>query len=99
MLSLRWLLIAAPLSWLLAWLEAPALAVFAACAVAIIPLAAEMGIATEAVGAHTSPAVGGLLNATFGNAAELIVAVVALRAGLVDLVKASFIGSVSSSSR
>ena len=94
MRSLRWLLIAAPLSWVLAWLGAPALAVFAACGIAIIPLAAEMGTATEAMAARTGPAVGGLLNATFGNAAELIVAVVALRAGLVDLVKASLVGSI-----
>ncbi len=94
MISLRWLPIAAPLSWLFAWLGAPALAVFVACGIAIIPLAAEMGRATEAVAARTGPAVGGLLNATFGNAAELIVAVVALQAGLVDLVKASLIGSI-----
>ena len=94
MISLRWLLIAAPLSWLLAWLGAPAVAVFITCGVAIIPLAAEMGAATEALAVRTGPAVGGLLNATFGNAAELIVAVVALRAGLVDLVKASLIGSI-----
>lgn len=92
--SLRWLLIAVPLSWVLAWLGAPALAVFVACGIAIVPLAAEMGAATEAVAVRTGPAVGGLLNATFGNAAELIVAVVALRAGLVDLVKASLVGSI-----
>ena len=94
MRALRWLLIAAPLSWVLAWLGAPALAVFVACGIAIIPLAGEMGTATEAMAARTGPAVGGLLNATFGNAAELIVAVVALRAGLVDLVKASLVGSI-----
>jgi len=93
-ISLRWLLIAAPLSWLLAWLGAPAVAVFITCGLAIIPLAAEMGAATEALAVRTGPAVGGLLNATFGNAAELIVAVVALRAGLVDLVKASLVGSI-----
>ena len=92
--SLRWLLVAAPLSWVLAWLGAPALAVFISCGIAIVPLAAEMGTATEALAAHAGPAVGGLLNATFGNAAELIVAVVALRAGLVDLVKASLVGSI-----
>ncbi len=91
---LRWLLVAAPLSWVLAWLGAPAVAVFIACGIAIVPLAAEMGAATEAVAARTGPAVGGLLNATFGNAAELIVAVVALRAGLVDLVEASLVGSI-----
>src|SRR6476660_2444323 len=53
-----------------------------------------MGEATEHLSARTGPAVGGLLNATFGNAAELIIAIAALRAGLVDLVKASITGSI-----
>ena len=53
-----------------------------------------MGEATEHLAARTGPAVGGLLNATFGNAAELIIAIVALHAGLVDLVKASITGSI-----
>src|SRR5207244_1505593 len=57
-------------------------------------LAAEMGAATESLAARCGPATGGLLNATCGNAAELIVAIVALRAGLVDLVKASLTGSI-----
>jgi Ca2+:H+ antiporter len=91
---LRWLLVALPVSWLLAWLGAPPLAVFVASALAVVPLAAEMGEATEALAARTGPAAGGLLNATFGNAAELIVAIAALRAGLVDLVKASLTGSI-----
>src|SRR5207244_6906795 len=94
MRSLRWLLLAAPLSWVRAWLDAPALAVFSAAGLAVVPLAAELGAATEVLAARTGPAAGGLLNATFGNAAELIVAIVALRAGLVDLVKASLIGSI-----
>src|SRR5438552_11921612 len=94
MRSLRWLLLAAPLSWVLAWLDAPALAVFSAAGLAVVPLAAELGAATEVLAARTGPAAGGLLNATFGNAAELIVAIVALRAGLVDLVKASITGSI-----
>ncbi len=79
---------------MLAWLGAPASAVFAASAIAVVPLAAEMGAATEALAVRTGPAAGGLLNATFGNAAELIVAIVALRAGFVDLVKASLAGSI-----
>src|SRR5439155_44915 len=94
MAGVRWLLVAIPVSWVLAWLGAPALAVFAAAGLAVVPLAAEMGVATEVLAARTGAATGGLLNATFGNAAELIVAVVALRAGLVDLVKASLIGSI-----
>src|SRR5437762_5281719 len=92
--GVRWLLVAIPVSWVLAWLAAPPLAVFVAAGLAVVPLAAEMGAATEVLAARTGAAAGGLLNATFGNAAELIVAVVALRAGLVDLVKASLIGSI-----
>src|SRR5437773_12348114 len=94
MAGVRWLLVAIPVSWVLAWLGAPALAVFAAAGLAVVPLAAEMGVATEVLAARTGAAAGGLLNATFGNAAELIVAVVALRAGRVDFVKASLIGSI-----
>src|SRR5437762_6128235 len=90
----RWLLIAIPVSWALAGLEAPSLAVFIAAGLALVPLAAEMGAATEALAARCGPAMGGLLNATCGNAAELIVAIVALKAGLVDLVKASLTGSI-----
>jgi Ca2+:H+ antiporter len=90
----RWLLVAVPASWVLAWLGAPGPAVFLVSAIAVVPLAAEMGGATEALAARTGPAAGGLLNATFGNAAELIVAIVALRAGFVDLVKASLAGSI-----
>ena len=53
-----------------------------------------MGEATEHLAHRTGPTIGGLLNATFGNAAELIIAIVALRAGLVELVKASITGSI-----
>jgi Ca2+:H+ antiporter len=92
--GLRWLLLALPVSWSLAWFHGPPLAVFLVSGVGVIPLAAEMGAATEALAHRTGPAVGGLLNATFGNAAELILAIVALRAGLLDLVKASLTGSI-----
>src|SRR5688572_22535728 len=68
--------------------------VFLASAAAIIPLAALMGRATEQLAERLGEGVGGLLNATFGNAAELIIAIVALRAGLFDLVKASITGSI-----
>jgi len=71
-----------------------ALWVFLASSAAIIPLAALMGRATEQLAERLGEGVGGLLNATFGNAAELIIAIVALRAGLVDLVKASITGSI-----
>ncbi len=60
----------------------------------IIPLAALMGKATEYLAEHVGPGLGGLLNATFGNACELIIAFAALRAGLVDVVKASITGSI-----
>jgi Ca2+:H+ antiporter len=60
----------------------------------IIPLAALMGKATENLSEHVGPGIGGLLNATFGNACELIIAFAALRAGLVDVVKASITGSI-----
>ena len=90
-----WLLIFAPVAAALGWwLHAPATWVFAAAALAIIPLSAQLGRATEDLAAHTSATLGGLLNATLGNAAELIITVMALRAGLIDLVKASIIGSI-----
>lgn len=91
---LRWLLLAVPLSWALAALHAPPLAVFVLTGLSVIPLAGEMGSATETLAERSGPAVGGLLNASFGNAAELIIAIVALRAGLLDLVKASLTGSI-----
>jgi Ca2+:H+ antiporter len=73
---------------------APPIAVFVLSALAIIPLSGVLGAATEAVAEHTSPAIGGVLSATMGNLAELIIASVALRAGLIDLVKASITGSI-----
>jgi Ca2+:H+ antiporter len=70
------------------------LIVFLTAAAAILPLAAWMGTATEEVAVVVGPTLGGLLNATFGNATELIIALVALNAGLVDVVKASLTGSI-----
>ena len=72
---------------------APALLFIVAC-LGVLPLASYMGEATEHLSARTGPTIGGLLNATFGNAAELIIALIALRAGLIDLVKASITGSI-----
>ena len=74
--------------------HAPAPWVFATSAAAIIPLAAYMGRATEHLAGRIGSGIGGLLNATFGNAAELIIALMALRAGLYDVVKASITGSI-----
>jgi Ca2+:H+ antiporter len=70
------------------------IAIFLASVVAILPLAAYMGRATETLAEHLGGGIGGLLNATFGNAAELIIGGLALRAGLTDLVKASLTGSI-----
>jgi Ca2+:H+ antiporter len=95
--SLSWkavLLLAVPVSIGLNWAhQSPVLVFFASC-LAVLPLAGYMGEATEHLAQKTGPTVGGLLNATFGNAAELIIAIVALRAGLVELVKASITGSI-----
>ncbi len=80
---------------LIAWVaEAPALVQFALASLAIIPLAGLIGEATEALAFHLGPGMGGLLNATFGNAAELIIALFALFKGLDDVVKASLTGSI-----
>jgi Ca2+:H+ antiporter len=70
------------------------LLIFIASSLAILPLAGWMGRATEQLADRMGEGVGGLLNATFGNAAELIIALVALRAGLQDVVKASIAGSI-----
>ena len=92
---MNWLLALAPLTVGLhyAMPEAHTLIFVISCA-AIIPLAAWLGTATEHLAARTGEGVGGLLNATFGNAAELIIALVALRSGLFDVVKASLTGSI-----
>ena len=68
--------------------------IFLAAAISIIPLAGYMGRATERLADQVGAGIGGLLNATFGNAAELIIAVLALRAGLQGVVKASLTGSI-----
>jgi Ca2+:H+ antiporter len=72
------------------------LIVFITAALAILPLAAWMGTATEEIAVVVGPGIGGFLNATFGNATELIIALVALNAGLIDVVKASITGSIIS---
>jgi Ca2+:H+ antiporter len=78
-----------------AWLlKAPAILVFLLACVGLIPLAKQMGVATEVLSAHAGPRVGGLLNATLGNAAELIITLVAIREGYLELAKASITGSI-----
>ena len=89
------LLLAVPISIVLGYVvHAPGVWVFITACLGVLPLAAFMGDSTEHLAHRTGPTIGGLLNATFGNAAELIIALVALRAGLVDLVKASITGSI-----
>lgn len=68
--------------------------IFIVSGLAIIPLAGLMGKATEHLAEHLGAGIGGLLNATFGNAAELIIGFIALKAGLIDVVKASLTGSI-----
>jgi Ca2+:H+ antiporter len=68
--------------------------IFSAAALGVIPCAAVMGEATEAIAARTGPGIGGLLNVTFGNAPELIIAFFALVEGLQEVVKASLVGSI-----
>jgi Ca2+:H+ antiporter len=74
--------------------HATPLLVFSAAALGVIPCAAVMGEATEAIAAKSGPGIGGLLNVTFGNAPELIIAFFALIEGLQEVVKASIVGSI-----
>jgi len=89
-----WFLAAVPVAIISAVFELPAVVRFAAAGLAIIPLAGLMGRSTEALSHRLGPGIGGLLNATFGNAAELILALLALRRGLDGVVKASLTGSI-----
>jgi Ca2+:H+ antiporter len=91
---LNWLLLFVPISLVLRLIHVADLWIFLSAALAIVPLAGLIGLATEAMGAYAGPSWGGLLNATFGNATELIIALFALRANLVEVVKASISGSI-----
>jgi Ca2+:H+ antiporter len=91
---LRGLLLFVPLAAIAHQLHWGGVAVFACAALAIVPLAGAMGEATEVLARRFGAGVGGLLNATFGNAAELVIALAALRRGLDDIVKASLTGSI-----
>src|SRR5215203_480703 len=93
-----------PMNWLLVFIPVtiilehtggvPAPVIFFSAALAIIPIAALIVHATEQLATRTGDAVGGLLNATFGNAPELIISFVALRAGFLDMVRASLVGAI-----
>ncbi|HEU4932241.1 MAG TPA: calcium/proton exchanger [Pyrinomonadaceae bacterium] len=92
---MNWLLLFIPITVgleHLAHVSAPVL--FFMAAVAIVPIAAQIVSATEQLATRTGDAIGGLLNATFGNAPELIIAFVALKAGLLEMVRASLIGAI-----
>jgi Ca2+:H+ antiporter len=91
---LNLLLVFVPIAVVLELMHANPIAIFAASGLAIIPLAGWMGRATEHLAEKMGEGLGGLLNATFGNAAELIIALMALRKDLIDVVKASITGSI-----
>jgi Ca2+:H+ antiporter len=88
------LLVFVPVAIALALFSADATATFVCAALAIIPLAGILGEATEVLAERVGTRVGALLNATFGNAAELIITIAAIRAGLIEVVKASITGSI-----
>src|SRR5262252_801850 len=92
--SLNWLFVFIPVSVALEHAHVPAPVLFFSAALAIVPIARLIVLATEQLATYTGDAIGGLLNATFGNAPELIIALVALRAGLFDMVRASIIGAI-----
>jgi Ca2+:H+ antiporter len=94
MQPLNWLLAGAPAAAALDASGAPAPLVFLLAGLALVPLASLIVHATEEIAARTGPAIGGLLNATFGNLPELIISLVALRSGLVVMVRASLIGAL-----
>ncbi|HWA27606.1 MAG TPA: calcium/proton exchanger [Lacunisphaera sp.] len=94
--SIDWLLVFVPVAFALryvpGWQNGTAL--FIVSALAIIPVAGWMGHATEQLACRMGEGIGGLLNASFGNAAELIIALIALQAGHIEVVKASITGSI-----
>jgi Ca2+:H+ antiporter len=92
--SLDQLLVLAPVAIGLRLLGAPDLAIFLTSAAAIVPLAGLIGRATEQLALHTGPQIGGLVNATFGNVTELIIAVFLILDDRIEIVKASLTGSI-----
>lgn len=90
------LLVFVPIAGVAYFFHPSAIWMFSLSAIAIIPLAKYIGEATEELTLYTGPGIGGLLNATFGNATELIISILALHAGLIGVVKASITGSILS---
>ncbi len=91
---LNWLLLFVPITGVLLRMEAPPAWVLLVSALGMVPLAGWIGEATETLAARTGPRLGALVNATLGNAAELIISIIAIREGLLELVKASITGSI-----
>ncbi len=94
---MRWfavLILGLPIAIVCRILDAPAWTIFVASALSLLPLAGWIGLGTEHAATRLGSSLGGLLNATFGNAAEIIITIFALRRGLTDLVKASITGSI-----
>lgn len=91
---LKYFLVFIPISIICNFLKIDPIEIFILSAIAIIPLAGVMGEATEEIATYSGPRIGGFLNATFGNATELIISFFALKEGLFDMVKASIAGSV-----
>src|SRR5262245_10946094 len=94
LVKLNYLLVFIPIALLLDWFGANPVLVFSAAILATIPLAGIMGEATESLAAYLGPSLGGLLNASLGNAPEIIIALLALHKVLPDVVKASFTGLI-----
>jgi Ca2+:H+ antiporter len=92
--SLNWLFVFIPVSIALDYAHVPPPVIFFSAALAIVPAARLIVLSTEQLATRTGDAIGGLLNATFGNAPELIIALVALRAGYFAMVRASIIGAI-----
>src|SRR5690349_22748429 len=92
--SINWLLAFIPISVALEHAHVAAPLLFFSAALSIVPIARLIVLSTEQLATRTGDAIGGLLNATFGNAPELIIALVALKAGLLDMVRASLVGAI-----
>jgi len=92
--SLDWLLVLVPVSAGLQLAGGNELLIFLTSAGAILPLAGLIGRSTDQLALHTGPRIGGLVNATFGNVTELVIAVVLILDDQVDIVKASLTGSI-----
>lgn len=92
--SLNWLLVLVPVAIVLEIMHGPEVAIFVVAALAILPLAGLIGHATEDLAIRSGPQVGGLLNATFGNVTEMIIAFFLILQGELQVVKASITGSI-----